>query len=216
MTAVSVVQPVWLQEVFNSYAIDVFAQKLLQELAVSRSNTKGYTLSDGLIRLDGKIWIGANTGHQTKIIHAFHSTTIGGHSGIQVTYHRVKKLFQWKGLKQAVEAYIQQCQVCQQAKHEHCKSLGLLQPLPVPQGAWQDVTMDFVEGLPKSEGYNVILVVVDRYTKYAHFLPLKHPFTAIQVAKIFLNNVVKLHGIPKSIVSDRDKVFTSAFWQELF
>lgn len=86
----------------------------------------------------------------------------------------------------------------------------------MPQGAWQDITMDFVEGLPKSDGYNVILVVVDRYTKYAHFLPLKHPFTGLQVAKLFLNNVVKLHGISKSIVSDHDKVFTSSFLQELF
>ena len=72
----------------------------------------------------------------------------------------------------------------------------------MPQGAWQDITMDFVEGLPKLDGYNVILVVLDRYTKYAHFLSLKHPFTALQVSKLFLNNVVKLHRIPKSIVLD--------------
>jgi hypothetical protein len=73
--------------------------------------------------------------------------------------------------------------------------------------------MDFIEALPKCEGYSMILVVVDRFTKYAHFLPLKHPYTATSVAQLFFSNIVKLHGLPKTIVSDRDKVFASAFWK---
>jgi hypothetical protein len=76
--------------------------------------------------------------------------------------------------------------------------------------------MDFIEGLPNSNGYTVILVIVDRFTKYGHFYPIKHPFTASIVAQLFLDNIVKMHGIPKFIVSDRDKVFTSSFWSELF
>jgi hypothetical protein len=76
--------------------------------------------------------------------------------------------------------------------------------------------MDFIEGLPKSDGYSVILVVVDRLTKFAHFLPVKHPYSAITIAKLFMDNVVKLHGLPQSIVTDRDTVFVSAFWKELF
>lgn len=118
------------------------------------------------------------------------------------------------GLKQDVENFVKQCIVCKQGKHEHCKILGLLQLLPIPKGAWQYVTLDFIEGLPKSQGYNVILVVMDRFTKYAHFLPLKHPFTAAQVAKLFLQNIVKLHGMPRLMVSDKDKIFTSHFWKE--
>lgn len=145
-----------------------------------------------------------------------HSSAVGGHSEVKATYQKIKKLFQWKGLKRDVENYVKQCQIYQQAKHENTHPAGLLQPLPIPQGAWQDITMDFVEGLPPSEGFNAILVIVDRYTKYAHFIPLKHPFTASTVARLVLDHVVKLHGMPKSIVTDRDRVFTSTFWRELF
>lgn len=164
----------------------------------------------------GIIWIGANVGLQTKLIAAMHDSAIGGHSGQQATYQRLKKLFSWTGQKQAVKEYVQQCLTCQQAKHELCKTPGLLQPLPLPKGPWQDVTMDFITGLPKSEGYEVIMVVVDRYTKFAHFIPLKHPFTASVVAKAFMQQVVRLHGVPLTITSDRDPIFTSKSWQELF
>lgn len=102
------------------------------------------------------------------------------------------------------------------AKIERVKYPGLLQPLPVPSHAWQTVSLDFVEGLPKSKGYNCILVVVDKFSKYAHFLPLAHPFTALQVAKLFMDNIFKLHGMPLALISDRDKIFTSQLWQELF
>jgi hypothetical protein len=153
---------------------------------------------------------------KTKLIGAFHSSAIGGHSGVNATYHRVKKLFLWKGMKNDEDTYVKQCSIYQHTKHSHSHPAGLLQPLPIPAGVWQDLSMDFVEGLPKSEGYTVIMVIVDKLTKFAHFLPLKHPYTAATVAQLFLDNIVKLYGIPSTIVSDRNKIFVSTFWQHLF
>lgn len=216
LTAISVSTPVWIQEVLKSYEMDPHAQDLLKELAVQSPNAQGFSLNNGLIYRQQQLVVGQNVGLHTKLIAAFHSSAMGGHSGVFATYQRLKKLFYWPGQKTDVELFVKQCQICQQAKHEHCKYPGLLQPLPIPQHSWQDLSMDFVEGLPKSGGYTVILVVVDRLTKYAHFIPVKHPFTASQIAQLFFTHIVKLHGLPRSIVSDRDKIFTSTLWQELF
>ena len=119
-------------------------------------------------------------------------------------------------MKSGVHEYVRACSVCQQAKPDRARYPGLLQPLPVPSSAWEMVSLDFVEGLPRSGNSDTILVVVDKYSKFAHFIPLRHPFTALSVAKAFLDHVYKLHGLPSSLVSDRDRVFTSNLWKELF
>lgn len=144
-----------------------------------------------------------------------HGSSLGGHSGITATYQRIKRQFYWPKLKEAVHDHIQSCTNCHLNKGEHVPSPGLLQPLPVPEEAWSSISMDFITGLPKSRGYEVIFVVVDRLTKYAHFLGLVHPFTASTVAQTFMDSIYKLHGLPFTIVSDRDPIFTSRFWQEL-
>jgi hypothetical protein len=119
-------------------------------------------------------------------------------------------------MKQDVDSFVEQSSICQHSKHSNNHPLGLLQPLPILVGVWQDLSMDFIEGLPKSQGYNVILVVVDRFTKYAHFLPVKHPYTVHSIAQTSMDSVVKLHDIPHSIVTDRDTIFLCNFWKELF
>ena len=106
--------------------------------------------------------------------------------------------------------------ICLKNKALALSLVGLLLPLEISTTVWSDISMDFIEGLPTSKGYEVIFVVVDRFNKYGHFLPLKHPYTAKTVADLFVNEIVRLHGYPKSIVSDRDKVFLSGFWKELF
>jgi hypothetical protein len=213
--AVSAVQLAWVQ-VFNSYTTNPTAQQLLKQLAISSPDTNGYSLDKGVIWHKGKVWIGQNSALQTKLISVCHSSVIGGHSGIAATYHRLKRHFFWKGMKIDVESFVKQCTICQQAKHSLQHPMGLLQPLPIPQGMWKDLTMDFIEGLPKSEGFSVILVVVDRLTKYSHFILVKRPYTASTIAKLFMENIVKLHGIPTSIVTDIDAIFVSNFWKEFF
>lgn len=153
---------------------------------------------------------------QLQIIQALHTSTVGGHKGVPVTYRRVRHLFAWPGLKQDVHQFVTSCPTCQQSKPDRARYPGLLQPLPTPSSAWQCISMDFVEGLPVSLGYNCIMVVVDRFSKYSHFIALKHPFTALSVAKVFMVHVYHLHGLPSSIVSDRDRIFVGRLWKELF
>ena len=105
--------------------------------------------------------------------------------------------------------------MCQRVKHENCRPASLLQPLPIPSKPWLVVSMDLIEGLPKAQLKFVILVVVDRLTKYVHFIALAHPYIASKVASVYMQFVFKLHGMPASVVSDRDPVFTSRFWKEL-
>ena len=104
---------------------------------------------------------------------------------------------------------VRSCSTCQQFKYDTLASPGLLQPLPISKRIWMDISMDFLEGLPMAKGKSVILVVVDRLRKYAHFVALSHPYTAAVIAQTFLDNIYKLHGLPNSIVFDKDKIFVS-------
>jgi hypothetical protein len=128
LQAMSQVNPDWIQEVLNSYTTDPRAQ----------------------VRYKSHIWIGQNSALQTRLINVFHSSALEGHSGTKVIYQRLKNHFAWKEMKQAVHEYIKQCPVCQQAKYTNSHPTGLLQPLLILEGVWRDLSMDFVEGLPKS------------------------------------------------------------------
>lgn len=119
-------------------------------------------------------------------------------------------------MKGDVTKWISECPTCQIGKHENVKIPGLLQPLAIPTTPWREIAMDFISGLPNSKGNDIIWVITDRYSRYTHFLPFSQPVTAKGLALIFFDNIFKLHGIPNSIVSDRDPLFLSDFWQTLF
>jgi hypothetical protein len=120
------------------------------------------------------------------------------------------------GAHSVVRVFILACHICQKNKTEQLQSMSLLQPFDLPSAVWADIAMDFIEGLPRVNRKSVILTVVDKFSKATHFIPLAHPYTATVVARAFFDNIVRLHDIPCSIVSDRDPVFTSCFWTELF
>jgi hypothetical protein len=153
---------------------------------------------------------------KSMVLSELHATPTAGHSGFTKTYDRVKCSFFWDGMKHDIRKFVTECEVCQCNKGEIVKSPGTLQPLLIPPVIWKDISMDFITGLPKSGNKSIIMVVVDRLSKYAHFCTLPHPFTTSTVAHIFMDQVFKLHGMPHSIVSNRDPNFTSNFWQELF
>ncbi|KAJ4810364.1 polyprotein [Rhynchospora pubera] len=215
LLAVSELVPVWVEEVKQSYDNDTWSQDIITRLNEGTADNANYTLQNGLLRYKNRICVGNSNMWREKLLKEMHDSNLGGHSGILGTYQRLKSFFYWPKMKDTVHDYVRQCHVCQMSKHEQVPSPGLLQPLPIPDEAWSSVSLDFITGLPKSEGKEVILVVVDRLTKYAHFMALSHPFKASDVAHSFLNNVYKLHGLPSNLISDRDPVFTSNFWKEL-
>ena len=177
---------------------------------------KNYTWQQGLLKYKGRIVIAKKSALIPTILHTYHDSVLGGHFGFLRTYKRLTRELFWVGIKAEIQKYCEECATCQRNKTLALSPTSLLTPLEIPSRVWEDISMDFIEGLPKSSGHEVILVVVDRFGKYAHFLGLKHPFDAKTVAEVFMKEVVRLHDFPQSIVSDRDKIFMSNFWKEHF
>lgn len=211
LAAISYSSPSWLIEVSDGYAQDPFASQLLQELAVAPQSRPHFTLSSGIIRYKGRVWLGNKKSMQQRVISSLHDSAVGGHSRFPVTHSRNKRLFAWRGMKADIKGFVTACSVCAQVKPERIRYPGLLSPLPVPTEAWQVISMDFIDSLPRSGTADCIMVIVDKFSKFAHFVPLLHPYSAQKVAQAFLDSVFRLHGMPTHIISDRDPVFTSTF-----
>lgn len=191
-------------------------QQIIEALQTSNEEQGGFQLVGERLLYKGRFVLPQQSMFKPILLTEYHDSVIGGHAGELKTYLRMAQEWFWKGMRRDVTNHVQQCLVCQQQKRLQQSPAGLLQPLPAPMMVWEDISLDFVEGLPLSKGVNTILVVVDRLTKYAHFIGLRHPFDAFTVASIFIQEIVRLHGFPGSIVSDRDRIFLSTFWRELF
>ena len=136
--------------------------------------------------------------------------------GVMKTLARVRENFVWTSMKQDIHHFVTSCAICQQTKTDHRRSPGLLCPLHILARPWEDLSLDFIVGLRPYHGNSVILVIVDRFSKGLHLGTLPQHHTATRVARFFMEISDKLHEMPKSLVSDRDPLFVSHFWQELF
>ncbi|GJY78997.1 DNA helicase [Tanacetum coccineum] len=155
-----------------------------------------------------------NTKIQKALLSEAHSSPVSIHPGSTKMYQDLKQNFWWSGMKKDVAEFVAKCLTCQQVKIEHQRASGLLQQLEIPVWKWEKITMDLVTGLPRTLRKNdAIWVVVDRLTKSAHFLPIREGYSASKLAEIFQKEIIRLHGTPVSIVSDRDPRFTSQFWK---
>lgn len=212
----SVVQPKWATEIMESYNDDKKVHELVAQLCLDPNSHPDIQFQQGILRHQGQIWVGSNGQLRSNLISELHPSPLGGHSGVHATQQMIRQLFYWPSLLQDVKNFVKECEMCQRCKGENTPYLGLLQPIPIPNRAWEHLAIDFISGLPKSKGRDSILVVIDRYTKFAQFFALTHPYDATIISQVFLNNVCKLHELPSSYVSDRDPIFLSTFWRELF
>ena len=155
---------------------------------------------------------------RNQIIFSEHDVIVKGHPGRYKTEQFLNRKYYWKGLGAFVRQYCRTCEKCSRNKHRQSRPPGRLHPLPIPEARWEDITMDFIVDLPLSGGYNSVWVMVDRLSKRAHFIPIhmgESQSSAVECARIFCKEFIRLHGLPISIVSDRDTRFTSTFWVEL-
>ena len=138
------------------------------------------------------------------------------HPGSTKMYQDLKTSYWWSGMKRDVSEFVTKCMVCQKVKAEHQVPSGLLQPIKIPEWKWDRITIDFVVGLPVAgRKFDSVWVVVDRLTKSAHFLPVRTDYSLDKLVELYIREIVRLHGIPISIISDIDLRFTSRFWGKL-
>ena len=189
--------------------------KYLQLLKARRTRTDPIQEKQGLLWFKGdRLYVPDDLVLQTRILQECHDAPTGGHLGKDKTLEQVKRRFYWPGMDSMIVAYVTSCDACQRNKSSQQAPMGPLMPLPIPEYPWQWVSLDLITGLPPSRsGNDAIVVFVCRLTKMVHYVATRTNVTAPQLATLFMREVVRLHGVPEAILSDRDPRFTAHFWR---
>ena len=179
--------------------------------------------TEQLRSLQGLWWLGKSAGVpdydglREELTYLFHDTPYAGHTGVNRTLKAVQGHYWWPGMAADVKQYVLTCRKCQLNKPEARRAAGLLQPLPVPSKLWHSVSMDLITQLPETpQGHSAIVDFVDRLSKMTHFAPTKNSLDSQGLAQLMIDTVVRLHGVPAVIVSDRDARLTSEFAREFY
>ncbi|KAL0560548.1 hypothetical protein IC582_000953 [Cucumis melo] len=209
------VQPTLRQKIIAAQWNDPYLAEKRRMVETGQGEDFSISADDGLM-FEGRLCVPEDSAVKTELLTEAHSSPFTMHPGSTKMYQDLRSVYWWRGMKRDVADFVSRCLVCQQVKAPRQHPAGLLQPLSVPGWKWESVSMDFITGLPKTlKGYTVIWVVVDRLTKSAHFVPGKSTYTASKWGQLYMTEIVRLHGVPVSIISDRDARFTSKFWKGL-
>ncbi|MCO5567057.1 hypothetical protein L7F22_020742 [Adiantum nelumboides] len=213
VNAVSIATHNDLSLMIDEYAIDPNFKDVNSAIALGKKE-EPFTLQDDYIPDGNRLCITRSL--REKVMFESHAPPYVGHRGIQTTMKAIETYFYWPIMKGDIQDYVSKCVVCQKTEYDIGKQPGLLQPLPIPDSPWESISMDFIFGLPKSiHGNTRIWTIVNRFSKQAHFIPVKKTIIAHQMATLFITQDFKDHGLPMSIVSDRDPRMTSNFWKGL-
>ena len=209
-----VAQPILVSRVIEAQVDDSETATFRVKLA-SGVESEGWSMgNDQGLRFRNRLFVPKSL--REEVLRESHNSRLTVHPGGTKMYHDIKRHFWWNGMKREIAGFVARCLTCQQVKIEHQRPAGPLQPLEIAEWKWEHITMDFVCGLPRSaRGNDAVWVIVDRLTKSAHFLPMRMTDSVDKLSRLYVREIVRLHGVPVSIVSDRDPRFTSRFWDSL-